>query len=553
MAKSVVVVGGGTAGWMTACYLKAAFGDRVRITLVESPGVETIGVGEATFSTMRSFFEYIGLAEHEWMPPCRATYKLAIKFRGWSEPGIDFYHPFERLPVVDGFTLADWWISMGGVDDFGRSVFLAAALCDGVRSPRHLDGSLVADLGRDDSLSRSTPDDETVQYPYGYHFDATHLAKLLARHGIGQGVEHIVDEIAHVRLDARGWISHLVGSSGRHFDADLYVDCTGFRGVLVNGALHEPFISFADTLPNDRAVVCRVPREDPSTIQPFTTATAAAAGWIWSIPLFDGISAGYVYSSRYSSEDEAERIFRSFVGRGDEDVATKHIGMRVGRSRNTWVNNCVAVGLAAGFVEPLESTGLFLVQHGIEQLVKNWPGAQWDDGLRRSYNAQMANCIDGIREFLALHYHASARRDNDYWQDAKRRPLPDGLRERMAYWHTKLPDRDSVYLPYHGFDPYSYSCMLLGLGEVPCPPRPALQLLDPAAAKRALESIRQRGRSLVGALPSHYDYLAHQQLLYEGSMTQSLNGRPGNGHTLDITGRTARQGPPANTTVGRER
>jgi glycine/D-amino acid oxidase-like deaminating enzyme len=191
------------------------------------------------------------------------TYKLAIKFRGWSEPGIDFYHPFERLPVVDGFTLADWWISMGGVDDFGRSVFLAAALCDGVRSPRHLDGSLVADLGRDDSLSRSTPDDETVQYPYGYHFDATHLAKLLARHGIGQGVEHIVDEIAHVRLDARGWISHLVGSSGRHFDADLYVDCTGFRGVLVNGALHEPFISFADTLPNDRAVVCRVPRGGP--------------------------------------------------------------------------------------------------------------------------------------------------------------------------------------------------------------------------------------------------------------------------------------------------
>ena len=239
-------------------------------------------------------------------------------------------------------------------------------------------------------------------------------------------------------------------------------------------------------------------------------ATAVEAGWIWTIPLFSRIGTGYVYASDYSTAEAAEQTLREFVGPSAVDVPANHIRMRIGRNRNSWVNNCVAIGLSSGFVEPLESTGIFFIHHGIEQLVRHWPDDNWDEGLRTSYNSKVAHCLDGVRDFLVFHYYGAARADNAYWRDAKTRPLPDGLADRIEQWRTRLPDAQSIYPYYHGFSAYSYTCMLLGLGGVTSRPCPALPLLEGAgSAGKTIGAIRDTARQIVQTLPSHSDYLAH--------------------------------------------
>jgi flavin-dependent dehydrogenase len=512
MFRNVVVVGGGTAGWMTASYLKAAFGDRVEVTVVESDRVDTIGVGEATFSTVRHFFEYLGLDERAWMPECNATYKLGIRFENWREKGHHFYHPFERVRVVDGFPLTDWWLRMRPSDRFDRDCFLIASLSDGFRSPRHLDGSIFEeDIGRPAGSSpyRTTLSEQGTQFPYAYHFDASLLAEYLARLSTKRGVRRIVDDVVDVALDERGWISHLTTRERGKISGDLFIDCTGFRSLLLNKALGEPFQSYQDALPNDRAVALRVPIDMAETgLRPCTTATAMDAGWIWTIPLYGRVGTGYVYAKDYCEPDEAERTLREFIGPAADGLQANHIGMRIGRSRNSWVGNCVAIGLSSGFVEPLESTGIFFIQHAIEQLVKHFPGGADDHGLRASYNRAMANCMDGVRDFLVLHYRAAARADNDYWRDTKTRPIPDSLAERIEQWQVRMPDTETVHPYYHGFEPYSYVCMILGLGGIPLRAPPALDLVDDASARREFQLVQETALQLVEKLPSQYEYLA---------------------------------------------
>ncbi|MEU8927036.1 tryptophan halogenase family protein [Kitasatospora sp. NPDC048545] len=515
MVKSIVVVGGGTSGWMTAAYLRASFGDRVDITLVESKHVPTIGVGEATFSTVRHYFEYLGLDEREWMPECSATYKLAIRFENWRTQGEHFYHPFERLRVVDGFPITDWWLHTKPGDRFDRDCFLIASLCDELRSPRYLDGTLFEqDFSEEggDRVFRTTLSEQDTQFPYAYHFDAALLARYLTKYGTDRGVRHVLDDVLDVALDERGWISHVVTKEHGELHADLFVDCTGFKGLLINQALAEPFQSYQDTLPNNRAVALRVPVDMAERgLRPCTTATAQDAGWIWTIPLFGRVGTGYVYSDEYCTPEEAERTLRAHVGPDSEGLEANHIRMRIGRNERSWVNNCVAVGLSSGFVEPLESTGIFFIQNAVEQLVKHFPaGAEADwENLRASYNRQVSNVMDGVREFLVLHYYAAARQDNQYWKDTKTRPLPDSLGERIERWSTKLPDNESVFPYFHGFEPYSYTAMLLGLGGVPVQAPPSLALLNDEAAVRELQLVKKQAARLVERLPSQYEYFAH--------------------------------------------
>ncbi|GAA4545306.1 tryptophan halogenase family protein [Amycolatopsis samaneae] len=513
MVKNVVIVGGGTSGWMTASYLTAAFGDRVTVTLVESPGVPTIGVGEATFSTVRHFFDYLGLDERVWMPECQATYKLGIRFENWRAKGHHFYHPFERLRVVDGFPITDWWLHQGTGDRFDQDCFLIASLCDAKRSPRYLSGQLFEQEfseGGADGMYRTTLSEQNTQFPYAYHFDAAQLARYLTRYGVDRGVRHVLDDVTEVALDQRGWISHVVTREHGELAGDLFVDCTGFRGMLLNQALGVPFQSYQDTLPNDRAVALRVPVDMAARgIRPCTTATAQDAGWIWTIPLFGRLGTGYVYSSDYCTPDKAEQTLREFVGPAANDLEANHIRMRIGRSAESWVHNCVAVGLSSGFVEPLESTGIFFIQNAVEQLVKHFPNRGWDERLRRAYNRQVAHVMDGVREFLVLHYYAAARADNQYWQDTKTRPVPGELAERIEQWQVKLPDTDSVFPHYHGFESYSYTAMLLGLGGIKLQAPPALELIDGAAAAGELRLVRRQAEELMDKLPSQYDYFAH--------------------------------------------
>jgi flavin-dependent dehydrogenase len=515
MARNIVIVGGGTAGWMTATYLQAAFGHRIKITLVESKNVPTIGVGEATFSTVRHFFAALGLAEHEWMPDCHATYKLAIRFEDWRAKGHHFYHPFERPRVVGGFSLADWWLHLRPSDRFDLDTSVLAALCDAKISPRYLDGTLFerdfVEAG-EQAMPRAIPDGQTTQFPYAYHFDATLLARFLTRYGKQWGVRHVLDDVVDVRLDDRGYIDHVLTKEHGEIAGDLFVDCTGFRGMLLNKALGVPFQSYQDSLPNDRAVALRVPVDIAERgLRPCTTASARDAGWIWTIPLFGRIGTGYVYSSDYCTAEEAERTLREFVGPEADGLPANHIRMRIGRSAESWVKNCVAIGLSSGFVEPLESTGIFFIQNGVEQLVRHLPAGRDDEALRGAYNRQVANVMDGVREFLVLHYYAAARRDNDYWRDAKSRPLPDGLAARIERWRTKLPDEDTMFPYFHGFEAYSYVAMILGLGGLDVRPLPALASMDTTQAAREFEQVRQQAHVLRSRLPSQYEYLARRR------------------------------------------
>jgi flavin-dependent dehydrogenase len=506
--ESVVVVGGGTAGWMTASYLRAAFGERVSVTLVESAGVGTIGVGEATFSTVRHFFDYLGLDEREWMPHCAASYKLAIRFENWRRKGHHFYHPFERLRTAAGFTLADWWLQEGGGDSFDHSCFVTPSLCEARRAPRRMDGSLFVG-GLDGSLGRSTLAEQRAQFPYAYHFDAALLAKFLCGWAVGRGTRHVVDDVVRVNQDGRGWITSVTTKQHGDVAGDLFVDCTGFRGLLINKALEEPFESFVDVLPNNRAVALRVPQDTPTAgIAPYTTATAMDAGWIWTIPLYHRNGTGYVYSDEYCSPEEAERTLREFAAPGQDDLVANHIRMRIGRNRRSWVRNCVAIGLASGFVEPLESTGIFFIQHGIEQLVRHFPDKRWDPLLAEDYNTRVAHVIDGVKEFLVLHYRAAARDDSPYWKAAKLRPVPDGLAGRLKLATSHLLDEQVIYPHYHGFEEYSWTTMLLGLGWAPEAPRPAMAHVDNSAARREFAQVRADAEQLVAGLPSCYDYLA---------------------------------------------
>jgi tryptophan 6-halogenase len=498
MVKNIVIVGGGTAGWMSACYLKATFGASVSVTLVESKQIPAIGVGEATFSTVRHFFRYLGLQEQEWMPQCSATYKLAIRFEDWREPGHVFYHPFERARIVEGFPVTDWWLHRSPSERFDLDCFVIPALCDAKSSPRTLDSEIFA------------MDEEQTQFPYAYHFDTVLLAKFLTGYGTERGVNHILDQVTHVALDERGWISRIETEEHGALRGDLFIDCTGWRGLLINQALREPFESYQDTLPNDRAVALRVPVDAAERgLRPCTTATARNAGWIWTIPLFERLGTGYVYASDYISPDEAERELREFVGPEADGLEANHIRMRIGRTRNSWVRNCVAIGLSAGFVEPLESTGIFFIQNSIEQLVKHFPDSTWNEQLRRAYNSRIGRMMDGVREFLVLHYYGARRQDNQYWRDTKTRPLPDGLAERLEQWQVKLPDAESVFPYDHGFEPYSYQAMLLGLGGVPLRHPAVLDAIDDAPAMKFMQRTREEAGALADRLPSQYEYFSH--------------------------------------------
>ncbi|MGW2377897.1 MULTISPECIES: tryptophan halogenase family protein [Kitasatospora] len=512
MKQSVVVLGGGTAGWMASAYLRAAFGNNIDVTVVESRRIGTIGVGEATFSTVRHFFDYLGLSESDWMPECNATYKLAVRLEDWRAPGDVFYHPFERMRIVDGVPLTDWWQRLRPTERFDHDCFLIPWLCDAKASPRHLDGRLFEqDFAEDPDRQpyRTTLAEQNTQFPYAYHFDASLLADFLTRYAVERGVRQIIDDVVDVRLDERGWIDHLVTKGHGELRADLYVDCSGFRSRLLGQALDEPFISFQDALPNDRAVALRVPVDTAvEGIRPCTTATAQDAGWIWTIPLLDRIGTGYVYAADYCEPEEAERVLREFVGPAADGLEANHIRMRIGRSRRAWVNNCVGIGLSAGFVEPLQSTGIFLIQHAIEQLVRYFPGTERESVLRDGYNLSVARAIEGVREFLILHYRGAARADNDYWRDAKRRAVPDDMAWRLEQWQGKLPDNDTTYPYYHAFEPYSYVCMALGLGGIPLHHPPALDLFDAARAQHELSRVREQAQALLKTLPSQAEYLS---------------------------------------------
>ncbi len=484
----IIILGGGTAGWMAACLIAHHWGGE-RVTVVESPDVGIIGVGEGSTPQLRAFFRMLGLDEAVWMPKCNATYKNGITFKGWSErPGFEsYYHPFAT--EVDFRTQSAFEFNTRARRT-GRDV---SAHPDRFFLPAYLSSKRLGPIA-----AESFPFDVS----YGYHFDAVLVGRMLCDHAKRLGVTHMERHVEDVVLAENGDVTHLVTREGDRIAADYFIDCSGFRARIIQEAMGERFISFADNLFSDRAVAMPSPA-DPTGTNPHTSATALSAGWAWDIPLTNRTGNGYVYASAYIDEDAAETELRRHLGLLDSDVEARHLTMKVGRVERSWVGNCLAVGLAQGFIEPLEATALHIVQATVEGFI----GAMEDGGFtpsgRDAFNQRIAARYEGIRDYIVCHYRVNRRTDTQYWRDnAANQNLSDSLRAVMTSWF-RGGDLNEVIAEL-GIGKYyaslSWHCLLAGYGTFPDdakmnPPEPGLPLADLAEVDSFIARCAQNFRT----------------------------------------------------------
>ncbi|MBA3512215.1 MAG: tryptophan 7-halogenase [Sphingomonas sp.] len=426
-----------------------------RVALVESSEIGIIGVGEGSTPQLKAFFDTIGISEQEWMPRCNATYKAGIRFIDWSDrPGFDrYFHPF--LTTADAHTANKFFYNTRARRT-GRDVWA------------HPDRFFLNTALARKRLAPLAPADAAFQASYGYHFDAVLLGRYLKEVATGRGVEHVDAKIASVELGENGDAIALEAEDGRRFEAEFFVDASGFRALIIEQSLGEPRRSFADNLFNDRAVVAPTPLPDegPGCC---TLATAKSAGWIWHIPLTSRIGNGYVYSSRYIDPDEAAAELRAHLGLAN-DAEVRHLEMRVGRLERSWVSNCLAIGLAQGFLEPLEATALHIVLTTVDEFIAEVDSQGMEEAARSRFNDATARRYEGIRDYIVCHYRTQLRRDTDYWRDAAAMTeLSDSLKGIISAWFSGGElDREVAEQDIGGYySAVSWHCMLAGYGNFP--------------------------------------------------------------------------------------
>jgi 2-polyprenyl-6-methoxyphenol hydroxylase-like FAD-dependent oxidoreductase len=454
--QRILIVGGGTAGWMTANLLARSWSDRgVEIALLESPDIGIIGVGEGSTPQLKTFFDVIGVDEADWMPKCNATYKVGISFTNWStKPGYpSYFHPFPSqtdLQNAQAFVYHCYLRRLGvDVDAHPNRYFVPAYLAAHRLGPKP---------------ERNFP----FRVQYGYHFDSYLVGQFLRALAVGRGVRHLEGEVAEVPRSEGGDIAGLRLADGRRLDADCYVDCTGFRGLLLQQALKVPFRSFAANLFNDAAVVLPTPPGPGPNSQ--TISTALRHGWAWDIPLTNRTGNGYVYSSAYCSADAAEQELRGKLGLLDAAVAARHLKMRVGRVESHWHRNCLAVGLSQGFIEPLEATALHLVHETIAGFIASHDEAAAPPDPRPEFNRLINRRFDGIRDYIVCHYKVNSRRDTDYWRaNAANEQLSDSLRRLLATWLEREDLTLEIERQQIGtyYSTVSWHCLFAGYGVFP--------------------------------------------------------------------------------------
>ena len=484
---------------MAACLIAHRWGQHgCRVTLIESPEIGIIGVGEGSTPQLKHFFDTLGIAESEWMAACDATYKLGIGFHGWSDrPGFEHYfHPFPT--TIDGHTS-------------GQFLYNTRARRTGRDVVAHPDAFLLP--ARLAANTRAPQPDENFPFEvsYGYHFDAYKVGAFLARYAVDKlGVTHLQRRVADVEIADHGGVAALICDDGDRITGDFFVDSSGFRGVLM-GALDVPFFGYADTLFNDRAVVMPTVRDPAAPIPSQTRATALSAGWVWHIPLTSRTGNGYVYSSRHLSAEQAEAELRTHLGVGDVGDA-RHLTMRIGRVRDSWSRNVLAVGLAQGFLEPLEATALHIVIATVEAFL----GAVDRDGLTAStrdpFNARIAARYDGVRDYIVAHYRLNQRHDDPtgYWAEARAiQGLSHDLKALMSAWFTGT-DMNAV-IDDAGIAQYysaiSWHCLMAGYGTFPedarlVAPGPDIDRIDMARIDDFLSRCALN-------FPPHTDHLPH--------------------------------------------
>jgi tryptophan halogenase len=500
--KKVLIVGGGTAGWLAACYLAKAVNAvdprSVQVHLVESPDIGLLGVGEATFPSIRGTLAAIGLDERRFLVGATATYKQGIHYRHWVRPpgtaGADhFFHPFNAPSQRPGGPeLLPYWL-LGAAPEgmsFADAVSMQSTLVDHSRAPR-----------------RARDADYQGPMNHAFHFDAACFARVLAEHGQqALGVVRHVATVERTELDEQGAIARVVTKEEGDLTADLYVDCTGLRGMLIGNVMQSPFRSRADVLFADRAVAIQVPYEKPDApIPSYTISTAQEAGWIWDIGLQKRRGAGYVYSSRHTTDDRAEEVFRRYLGSAGEGLKALHIKFETGYRPEHWRKNCVAVGLAGGFVEPLESTGIALIELATYLLTHLLPGDTDNmESAARHFNEMMVARYDRIIDFIKMHYCLSQRRDSQFWIDnCDVASIPQTLQEKLGKWKQRPPHRLDFVSDLEMFMTASWQYVLYGM-EFQTDLEPMRSAYpDMEAAQREFAMIRQAGARALDDLPDH--------------------------------------------------
>ena len=456
----VVIVGGGSAGWITAATLASRFqvGSQsgLEITVIASASIPRIGVGEATIPTVRNMLRRFGLDEAEFMCRCDATFKYGIQFEDWSGPGTSFFHPFERINTPDTRNIPGRWLAATHRKEFS----------DYVSAQSHL-------LHRKLAPKATGAPDFQGEFPYAYHMDAELFADLLQEKTMQKGVQYLEGDVAEVRRNDSGAVTCLELADGQYLEADFFVDCTGFASILGNRDQEDPnWIDQSGSLLCDRAVTLRIP-EDPEVFEPetFTNSKALSAGWCWEIGLRNRRGFGYVYSHKFLSAEAAEQELRAHVGVSTQDAVANHLKFRVGRVKAAWQQNVVAIGLSAGFLEPLESTGLFLADYAARCLCEMFPTAPdavSSDALSARYNQLVSEMHDDVFDFITMHYHVATRRDTPFWKAASSRDrLSDRLKMLMDIWNLRPPSFSDFSLRYSPFTHQNYEYILLGSGWLP--------------------------------------------------------------------------------------
>jgi glycine/D-amino acid oxidase-like deaminating enzyme len=508
---TVVVVGGGSAGWLTACRLAAqsiSRGSKLNVSLVESANVPSVGVGEGTWPTMRNTLRKIGIDETTFIRSCDATLKQGARFVGWTDGSANdaYYHPLNPPAGTVDVDLSPYWLGLG----------MAGDKATGARSGA--DGTSFADwVDYQSALCDAGLAPKTITAPeygghanYAYHLDAGKFAVLLRDHAVGSlGVEHVIGDVVRANRSDNGDISNVELADGRILAGDLFIDCSGFSALLIGGVYDVPFHSCRDILFADRALAMQVPyRDEDDPIACHTVSTAQDAGWIWDIGLWTRRGVGHVYSSTYTSDNEAEAALRQYVGPAGDALPIRKIAFEPGHRERFWQNNCVAIGLSAGFLEPLEASALMLIETSLDALVDRLPQTRSAmDSIARQFNETFSHHWQRIIEFLKLHYVITQRRDTAFWRDnAAAASIPEGLQERLDLWkhHSPAPQDFAHAREVFSWPSYQYVLHGMRFGSNYRGKPATVEFATVAALVARNERIRVE---LLSKLPEHRDLL----------------------------------------------
>ena len=493
--KKIAIVGGGTAGWLAAgviaAHHRSGDGPGIEVALVESSDIPTVGVGEGTWPTMKNTVSKIGIKESVLFEKCHAAFKQGGKFVNWVDGDGDFYyHPF-TVPL--GYGRLDLAPYVENIEEYAVDANFQHHICEAGLAPRTL-----------------AEDEYKGKCNYAYHLDAGAFADLLKHHCRDNlGVQHVIATVDDVMLNEQGGIDQLKFTDGNSLKADLYVDCTGFASLLLGKALGVEFKSTDDVLFNDSALAAQVPyQSDEDPLACHTIATAQNAGWIWDIGLTHRRGVGHVYSSQYLSDDEAHQNLKNYLGEVGEDIEPRKISFKSGYRQQFWKHNCVAVGMSAGFVEPLEATAIMLVEISSRFIAENLPpNSQVMAVTAKRFNQQMHYRWQRIIDFLKLHYMLT-KRPEPYWQ-AHTNPdtIPPSLKEDLEIWGFRGPISADFDSAIELFPAASYQYVMYGMGFKPDFEQQNYLYQEHAQAERIIQQNRQITDQMLRTLPPHRDYI----------------------------------------------